>query len=1018
GFADSTATGYDLAPEAIIFTGGSWRDALNLFGGLTFDGDNTAEKLLEATPFLIIPSGGLTNKHNDSIFKLLLEQYVRLGGTIIVFSQQYGRYIDEVVPVPHGEILKSYGWREDQSCEKNSVYSPHVLPQISSANTGLIDIGIDGYFEAVPSTATTILRRRTNNKPALVSYPYGQNSGSVILFSAFSDYASGKSMLSTAERKVVRDLLTYARNCTLPIPMFNLTNSPTPSIELNLHLENDSHTPASKVKLTVYSPDRKIILHETEQTVSIAPFSSGTTALSFTLPEELTEQDGITGICHTDYELYGTDNNEEIPIRLSSESNTGRFALYRTPEPYASTKDLDAWIVSDKELFGQLEDCRFTVYLKNNTQENITLDCYYDWNHQGNFPIGTITVPANSEIQHPINSKIHGYGSRGIQTFWFNYKKSGEDNYKRVRKGVTRAAPVTKSSISFNDGYSFKVGTPFSYAFSTKVDNPFSYGNYSLRMMLRKRGDETSPEWPYFNYENLGGVYENTISLENNTPFVFNGTFTPQEVLTSGRYELKLEVIRPDNVKEIKYKHFYYRKPNVGAYIHLNTQQNRLMANETYTLNVYLTNKSNFPVTNGKCTLLLESDTGARAFSKEITGITLSGKENKEFPESFVFTPPHAGIYTAKIIYEDESGNNKTYSANNRYRTGFLFTPSIGKSQYNLGETIGMTIDVQGIGNFLLTVKNNETGFLQTRTVTLTTTNTQSLEYFEMPYDTYLNRDALRFDFEIENLDTSCGETTGVCRDGTFRFVTLLPIKIEGAGSFGALNPAVNAALDFNVTMKAVSGFTGPVTGELTVKAPGLAFEEIKTVTVTSTGDNLLKYQIPVPEATAPGSHSVEVMFTAFAKTQFLKTYTILIPTAGIALSAPAAELSAGNTFDLEVKNPGGKNGEYQVQCHLTDMRGQKVLEYTETLTVNAGQEEAVNITLPAELQSGNYVLVQKAKETHSGKETTAYSQHHVTGLSASLNSYTLKEKYFDNETVTAKSDIASGSAAITNAHL
>ncbi|MCP4152761.1 MAG: hypothetical protein GY757_33820, partial [bacterium] len=108
----------------------------------------------------------------------------------------------------------------------------------------------------------------------------------------------------------------------------------------------------------------------------------------------------------------------------------------------------------------------------------------------------------------------------------------------------------------------------------------------------------------------------------------------------------------------------------------------------------------------------------------------------------------------------------------------------------------------------------------------------------------------------------------------------------------------------------------------------------------------------------------------------------------------------------------------YQVQCHLTDMRGQKVLEYTETLTVNAGQEEAVNITLPAELQSGNYVMYQKAKETHSGKETTAYSQHHVTGLSATLNSYTLKEKYFDNETVTAKSDIASGSAAITNAHL
>lgn len=47
---------YDLAPEAVIFTRGYWQEALKLYGGLEFDGDNTAEKLFEATPFLVVVS--------------------------------------------------------------------------------------------------------------------------------------------------------------------------------------------------------------------------------------------------------------------------------------------------------------------------------------------------------------------------------------------------------------------------------------------------------------------------------------------------------------------------------------------------------------------------------------------------------------------------------------------------------------------------------------------------------------------------------------------------------------------------------------------------------------------------------------------------------------------------------------------------------------------------------------------------------------------------------------------------
>ena len=88
-FSEGIVREYNLAPEAVIFTDGYWQDALKLYGGLKFDGDNVAEQLLESTPFLVIPSGGLFAKEQDSTFKAILEKYVSLGGTIIVFCQQY-----------------------------------------------------------------------------------------------------------------------------------------------------------------------------------------------------------------------------------------------------------------------------------------------------------------------------------------------------------------------------------------------------------------------------------------------------------------------------------------------------------------------------------------------------------------------------------------------------------------------------------------------------------------------------------------------------------------------------------------------------------------------------------------------------------------------------------------------------------------------------------------------------------------------------------------------------------------
>jgi len=113
-------------------------------------------KMAKENPLLIVPSGKLKEHQNNLSLKQTLKNYVQNGGTIIVFAQQYGRQIENIIPVPEGESLKVYGWREDQSCYWGSVYSSITNPVVSSlGNLGFRgwDLGFSMYEMKSKSSA-------------------------------------------------------------------------------------------------------------------------------------------------------------------------------------------------------------------------------------------------------------------------------------------------------------------------------------------------------------------------------------------------------------------------------------------------------------------------------------------------------------------------------------------------------------------------------------------------------------------------------------------------------------------------------------------------------------------------------------------------------------------------------------------------------------------------------------------------------------------------------------------------
>ncbi|MDQ1354750.1 MAG: hypothetical protein QG657_5059, partial [Acidobacteriota bacterium] len=136
---------------------------------------------------LVIPTGELSGDENSEIIRQAVSVFVENGGTLIVFSQQYDSNIEKLAPSPAGEHLKAYGWRQDSSCLKNSIYFESIHPVLSSSTNELIDAGVDGYFSVYPSNSTILLKRKINLEPAMLYYPYGN--GTVILTSMFTDWA-------------------------------------------------------------------------------------------------------------------------------------------------------------------------------------------------------------------------------------------------------------------------------------------------------------------------------------------------------------------------------------------------------------------------------------------------------------------------------------------------------------------------------------------------------------------------------------------------------------------------------------------------------------------------------------------------------------------------------------------------------------------------------------------------------------------------------------------------------------
>lgn len=1005
-FSSGLLSDYRIPCKALILRSGHYHEMASLIDGLFFEPPESAENLIKVSKVMVLPSGSLAGREHDSVLKAMFQEYVRLGGTIVALSQQYGSHIKSLMPQPEGQALDGFGWREDQSCLKNSSFFEVMHPVLSSCVNGMVDVGVDGYFSKFPENGTSILTRRVNIQPALLYYPYGE--GTVILTSMFTDWATAHSQASATELNVLRDLLTFAQDPSATVPMYDLQENPTPTVQLNVGVKNVGEEASSSVRFIVSTPDRSRVLFETIRPAVLNSMDEGEFEFQFTLPEI---EDAQLGICHVDYELL--DANGDV-VQMKNESPSGRFALYRMREAFVYKGGyVSQWMTADKDPVYWPQDIMFTVHFKNLTDETQTIQidkpflCVGHECSGGRYDLDqpiSLEIDPGETAQHtfPFSSSHLNPDIDSMYTFRLQYYDD-QQVLKQVGHGKTAwvLGSQTKSSITLNTDTNVKAGGTLPYSIRSRAIKYTIPGNYRITLYLdRLSGYENGKR----TFETVKTLYqtEHDFSVENS--FSYDGTYTPPVAHPTDFYRLRLMVEASNGSREPeRVKDFFYDRSGFGVRVTGVEKDGQavttLIPGEIYTIPVKIENLQSYDydVKQGSYTLRLRSSDGVEIFKKEATNLEIASGEQIVINEPFTFQPPAPGFYTLEYLYKDETREPAISSY--YWAGGFRFNETLqvfaDKPMYRALDTAKIDTTIVGTGNYQIVFSCPDANVQTEQTIDIPAGQYNGQVQFQLPI-------GWKTSYEIQLTATGHSGTpmTQQTRLG------VEPFQLLCDGQFSSPIATVSMPLGFSFKSQCVSGLYAPLPLELKVTSPGLNFSESRNIVLQPVGENAFQYTIPIPETVSAGSHSVTATFFQGTTPIFSKSYFISIPEPYFTVELPQTSYQAGDVVRMELTNGGGVPATIPSLTILRDDFGREVYRSEIDLTLNAGVATTLTIPIEETLKSGQYTLEQQIGESNGTQTFRQLWRLNVQGLSSMLKSYTLKDIYSPAETVNAKSEI------------
>ncbi|MEM0316148.1 MAG: hypothetical protein QXL61_08650, partial [Archaeoglobaceae archaeon] len=836
---------FNETPKVAILFKGSPLDTQKLLAEfnepVTFVGVDFSPELLNDYPVLIIPSGGLYGLDSSKTFKSNLEQYVRNGGTLIVFSQQRGY---EYSALPGN--LSGYGWVEDQSCQYASVYINTYHPILSGQDSVTLDVVVDGYFTKYPENATILLSRTKNGMPAMLMYEYGN--GTIIASTIYEDWAYTHYQSTQDGRNLVRDMIAWAKdrekipeyattdnlnlsvnvtNVYLPIPSDYPRYEPGETINIPINITNNASIGLDKVSFVVFDPDHRISY--VNVSVSIPPNESK--FVNFTYP---TTNESKRGVYFFLYLLYA---REEIV----GGGFGGGFTLS------VNATDLYTYRIN------------FTLKDPNRNivkQENVSISV-----NPGETKIVNFTYENPSRLGiWSLEYEILDYNNTLVDS---GIKKFAVSKYAENPKGfVYRGNEITFAITSPEERYAYGSDVPFTIHIWNKgsTDRNISvrtyYQDWSLRLIPLEEVNETlmvqaGREVTYTHTVNVDGIRLSHNQLIIRAEFYENGSYL-------GRTEKVVQM-------------FY---PSLG--IHVETQWKEYAVGETVSILLNLTNQQSTAFNATIITRVLDPNNNKvfeRAFNAELSGYGYH-------TETLHFTLPTDtyGIYLVAVEAYSESnkiGSGSTYFEVKRsYVVRTIFDKPDGV--YMIGRNMSIDLEITNVGsnrwNSSVNISIPDLNYNNSTNVSLNPNQTATVKYDlgipEIPAGKHdvivtIGSDIYKYHFIIpdsklvlnseerrsynagENLTFKLTNVGGV--NTTFncsiRFFDMMGFAIYENKTEGKISAGENRTISFKIQDQAVSGDYNLIvlckdnkTGEISTLSKSCEVSGLKAV-VTSVTD-------------------------------------------------------------------------------------------------------------------------------------------------------------------------------------
>jgi hypothetical protein len=699
---DQAKSDWKGSPDVALFAYGFYNPSISLmlkfkepvaFIGLDFD-----PSILKDHPVMLVPSGGFYGLENSEILKAKLSEYVKNGGTLIVFAQQHG-YEFSVLPVPQEadgtyKTITAYGWTEDQSCQSNSSYIDTYHQILSGQSRATPSLNVDGYFSNYPSSSTVVLRRIANGQPAMIMYDYGL--GKVIVTSMYSDWAYGHSQASKEEIVLVRDLFSWAKK---PDQLPEI--KPGETVSVSVTFTNYMPTDAASARLLIYDPDRSTLLSEETVNVSIPAGSSSQLVTQYP-----TLTTAPLGIYHIDYELYDSEGNI---IQPQAETDSGRFVVSSPPSNPYKSPDFNFSIQSDAEYYLNRTPATFTVIAWNNTDVDHTITFRYRLPHLGPDGVYTIEVPAKSSTSFNIVVSEVKYQGWLLGTFH-------DESDKRVgfaAKGIFMVFP----SIDVNaltDKTFYNKG-------ETVIINTSLKNNIPVKWQSDVKISITDPE----NKE----VFEDTktVNFSPNGTATVATSFTLPANISIGTYTVKAVTKSGTMIVSSASTSFEFPQSQISVIPNLPDA----FTTGTNVVPFTISNTGKINVYTGIIEINMKDPDGVLVYSGRHSFDIVAG-ESKALGVPISIPSLKFGNYTLIYAQFDETGTGSptTITIPNTVTIGLDFD----RPSYRIRETASLIVNLNNTGRFNLgdvsvMVSLPDTGFTNTQNFNLSPNQTSQLIY-------------------------------------------------------------------------------------------------------------------------------------------------------------------------------------------------------------------------------------------------------------------------------------------------